>query len=75
MSQTLERRAIRLVSLQENISTTTVTGRCFLSIIGAIYQMERELRAERAAAKARGRSGRTLFSYLLKRKQQRTNKL
>ena len=61
-TQTLERKGIRLVSLQENIDTTTVTGRCFLSIMGAIYQMERELRAERAgvgraAAKARGRSG------------------
>lgn len=60
--QTLENKGIRLVSLQENIDTTTITGRCFLSIMGAIYQMERELRAERAAvgraaAKARGRSG------------------
>jgi DNA invertase Pin-like site-specific DNA recombinase len=38
------------------------TGRCFLSMMGAIHQMERELRAERAAAgrasaKARGKSG------------------
>lgn len=38
------------------------TGRCFLAMRGAIHQMERELRAERAAAgrasaKARGRTG------------------
>ena len=48
--------------VRENIDTTTAMGRCFLSITGAIAQMERELKAERAAAgrqsaKARGRSG------------------
>ncbi len=53
---------LNLISLRENINTDTVTGRCFLSIMGALYQMERELRAERAAAgrsaaKARGKSG------------------
>ncbi|HTF65233.1 MAG TPA: recombinase family protein [Edaphobacter sp.] len=54
--------AINLVSLRENIDTSTATGRCFLSMMGAIHQMERELRAERAAAgrasaKARGKTG------------------
>ncbi len=58
----LEEKKIEISSLRENIDTNTVTGRCFLSIMGAIYQMERELRAERAsagrdAAKSRGRSG------------------
>ncbi len=58
----LEKRQINLVSLRENIDTSTATGRCFLSMMGAIHQMERELRAERAAAgrssaKARGRTG------------------
>ena len=58
----LEQRQINLVSLRENIDTTTATGRCFLSMMGAIHQMERELRAERAAAgrssaKARGKTG------------------
>jgi DNA invertase Pin-like site-specific DNA recombinase len=53
---------IDVVSLRENIDTTTAMGRCFLSITGAIAQMERELKAERAAAgrqsaKARGRTG------------------
>ena len=62
ISKVLEEKKIELVSLRENIDTNTVTGRCFLSIMGAIYQMERELRAERAsagrlAAKARGKSG------------------
>lgn len=46
----------------ENIDTATATGRCFLSMMGAIHQMERELRAERAesgraSAKARGKTG------------------
>lgn len=58
----LEQRHIHLLSLRESIDTTTATGRCFLSMMGAIHQMERELRAERAAAgrvsaKARGRTG------------------
>jgi len=61
-SKVLAARQVELVSLRENIATTSVTGRCFLSVMGAIHQMERELRAERAAsgrasAKARGRSG------------------
>lgn len=57
-----EEREISLVSLQENIDTSSATGRAFVSIIGAINQMERELKAERAnagraAAKARGKTG------------------
>jgi len=61
-AQTLEQRAVHLVSLREHIDTTTATGRCFLAMMGAIHQMERELRAARAAAgrasaKARGKSG------------------
>jgi DNA invertase Pin-like site-specific DNA recombinase len=60
--QVLEQRKVNLVSLRENIDTSTATGRCFLSIMGAIHQMERELRAERASsgrasAKARGKTG------------------
>ena len=58
----LAQREVHLVSLREHINTTTATGRCFLAMMGAIHQMERELRAERAAAgrasaKARGKSG------------------
>ncbi|MEI7457678.1 MAG: recombinase family protein [Nitrosomonadales bacterium] len=61
-AQVLERLQINLASLRENIDTGTATGRCFLSMMGAIHQMERELRAERAAAgrssaKARGKTG------------------
>lgn len=59
---TLEHRHVNLLSLRENIDTTSATGRCFLAMMGAIHQLERELRAERAAAgrasaKARGRTG------------------
>lgn len=61
-AKVLQQRQVELVSLRERIDTTTATGRCFLSMMGAIHQMERELRAERAAAgrvsaKARGRTG------------------
>ncbi|MBY0282077.1 MAG: DNA recombinase [Alphaproteobacteria bacterium] len=46
-----------LKSLRENIDTSSATGRAFLSIMGAVSQMELEIKAERAAAKARGKSG------------------
>lgn len=58
----LKGRKVELKSLRENIDTSTATGRAFLSIMGAISQMELEIKAERAeagraAAKARGKSG------------------
>ena len=61
-AQLLEKKQVNLISLRENIDTSTATGRCFLSMMGAIHQMERELRAERAAAgrasaRARGKTG------------------
>lgn len=62
LTQELETKGVSIASLREHIDTSTATGRAFVSIIGAINQMERELKAERAAsgraaAKARGRSG------------------
>lgn len=62
ITRELEERQVEIISLRENIDTSTATGRCFLSMMGAIAQMERELKAERAAAgrlaaKARGRTG------------------
>lgn len=58
----LGNRGVDIVSLREHIDTSTATGRCFVSIMGAISQMERELKSERAAAgreaaKARGKTG------------------
>lgn len=60
--EVLEGKQVELVSLRENIDTTTATGRCFLALMAAVAQMEREIKAERAeagraAAKARGKSG------------------
>lgn len=60
--QVFEKRGIEIVSLREHIDSSTATGRAFLSILGAINQMERELKSERAAAgrasaRARGRTG------------------
>lgn len=57
----LKERQVDLKSLRENIDTSTATGRAFLSIMGAVSQMELEIKAERAeagrlAAKARGKS-------------------
>ena len=58
----LKVRQVALKSLRENIHTFSATGRAFLSIMGAVSQMELEIKSERAeaggaAAKARGKSG------------------
>lgn len=55
-------RKVGIISLRENLDTSTATGRCFISIMGAISQMERELKSDRAkagreVAKVRGRTG------------------
>jgi DNA invertase Pin-like site-specific DNA recombinase len=55
-------RQVGLKSLRENIDTSSATGRAFISIMGAVSQMELEIKSERAeagraAAKARGKSG------------------
>ncbi len=57
ISQQLEKKGISFQSLREKIETSTATGKAFFHMIGAINQMEQELKVERAAAKARGRSG------------------
>lgn len=45
-----EQRGVQIVSLREHIDTSTATGQALLSILGAINQMERELKSERTAA-------------------------
>lgn len=62
LNKDFEEKDINLRSLRENIDTSTATGRAFVSIMGAINQMERELKSERTAAgrtsaKSRGRTG------------------
>lgn len=62
ITEELKNRQIDLKSLRENIDTSSATGRAFVSIMGAVAQMELEIKSERAeagraAAKARGKSG------------------
>jgi DNA invertase Pin-like site-specific DNA recombinase len=62
LNKDFEEKGVNLKSLRESIDTSTATGRAFVSIMGAVNQMERELKTERAAAgrksaKARGRTG------------------
>lgn len=57
-----EARGIGFRSLQENIDTTTASGKLFLHIFGALAEFERELIRERTlaglkAAAQRGRKG------------------
>lgn len=53
---------VHLVSLKENLDTTTATGKLMLTMLSALSQFERDLIAERTvdglrAARARGRHG------------------
>ena len=61
-TKTLSEMEINIISLRENIDTTTATGRFFISMMGAVSQMELELKRERInagreSAKARGKTG------------------
>ena len=47
----LENKGVDIILLRENIDTSTATGRCFISIMGAVSQMERELKRESGSGK------------------------
>ena len=58
----LTAKGVHLVSLKENLDTTTATGKLMLTMLSALSQFERDLIAERTvdglkAARARGRCG------------------
>lgn len=58
----LHERGINFISLQENIDTTTSTGKLIFHIFGALSEFERDIIIERTkaglnAARARGRVG------------------
>lgn len=58
----LTAKGVHLVSLKENLDTTTATGKLMLTMLSALSQFERDLIAERTvdglkAARARGRVG------------------
>jgi DNA invertase Pin-like site-specific DNA recombinase len=47
ITEELNRRNVKLVSLKENIDTSAATGKLMLTVIGAIYEFERENLRER----------------------------
>ncbi|MCH5186632.1 MAG: recombinase family protein [Oscillospiraceae bacterium] len=62
LMELFNKKGVNLVSLKENIDTTTPTGKLMFTLISAISQFERDCLAERtkeglAAARARGRKG------------------
>lgn len=59
---TLQQMNVQLISLKENLDTSTATGKLMLTMLSALSQFERDIIAERTleglkAAKARGRVG------------------
>lgn len=62
MVEKLTEMGVHLVSLKENLDTTTATGKMMLTMLSALSQFERDLIAERTrdglkAARSRGRCG------------------
>ena len=62
MVETLNKMGVELVSLKEQLDTTTATGKLMLTMLSALSQFERDLISERTqeglkAARARGRKG------------------
>jgi len=57
-----EKQGVKLVSLKENVDTSTPTGKLLLTVLSAICQFERDITVQRTqeglkAARARGRKG------------------
>ena len=78
ISEQLERHGVELVSLREQIDTSTPIGRLFFTLMGLLAQFEREVIAERIADKMRAMSaqgiwvrGRVPFGYRLNRETRR----
>ena len=62
MVERLNAMGVNLISLKEQLDTTTATGKMMLTMLSALSQFERDLIAERTldglkAARARGRKG------------------
>ncbi len=62
MVDRLQKMNVSLISLKENLDTTTATGKLMLTMMSALSQFERDIIAERTAeglraARARGRLG------------------
>lgn len=62
LMETFNEKKVNLISIKENIDTTTPTGKFFFTIVSAFSQFERDVIVERTneglkAARARGRLG------------------
>lgn len=62
VAEQLEKQGVELISIQDNIDTTTPTGKAMFRMLSVLAELERDMIRERtmaglAAARARGRKG------------------
>lgn len=62
LSEELEKKGIELVSIQDNLDTTTAIGKAMFKMLAVLSEMERDIISERTkagleSARARGRNG------------------
>ena len=62
MIETFKRYRVDFISLKEDFDTTTAQGKCFMTIVGALNEFEREQTSERNRASALARAERGLWN-------------
>ena len=62
MIETFKRYRVDFISLKEDFDTTTAQGKCFITIIGALNEFEREQTSERNRASILARAERGLWN-------------
>ena len=62
MVETFKKHGVEFISLKEDFDTTTAQGKCFVTIVAALNEFEREQTSERNKASALARAERGLWN-------------